>query len=128
MLEDKVDSFMNEVFNALKAVMGPHTRSLDVKHDEPGNFYVDTFHVMKNKKRLWFGGVQVKKNYVSYHLMPVYENPKLLENMSPELKKRMQGKSCFNFKSIDEKLFAELGRLTKRGLQDYRASGYLKKQ
>ena len=107
--------------------MEPHTRSLDVKHDEPGNLYVDTFHVMKNKKRLWFGGVQVKKNYVSYHLMPVYENPKLLENMSPELKKRMQGKSCFNFKSIDEKLFAELGRLTKRGLQDYRASGYLEK-
>jgi len=35
--------------------------------------------------------------------------------MSPELKKRMQGKSCFNFKEVDEKLFKELARLTKAG-------------
>jgi len=35
--------------------------------------------------------------------------------MSPELKRRMQGKSCFNFKEIDEKLFKELARLTKAG-------------
>ena len=118
---------MNEVYDALKDIMEPHTRSLDVKHDEPGYFYVDTFHVMKNKKRLWFGGVQIKKNYVSYHLMPVYVNPKLLETISPELQRRMQGKSCFNFKSIDEKLFGELGMLTKRGLQDYLAGGYLRK-
>jgi hypothetical protein len=40
--------------------------------------------------------VQIKKNYVIYHLMPVYLNPGLLEGMSPGLRKRMQGKSCFN--------------------------------
>jgi len=27
----------------------------------------------------------------------------------------MQGKSCFNFKEMDEKLFKELGRLTRAG-------------
>ena len=48
--------------------------------------------------------------------MPVYVNPKLLNNISPELKRRMQGKSCFNFKKIDESLFEELAVLTKRGL------------
>ena len=35
--------------------------------------------------------------------------------MSPELKKRMQGKSCFNFKEVDENLFKELATLTKAG-------------
>ena len=35
--------------------------------------------------------------------------------MSPELKKRMQGKSCFNFKEVDEQLFKELATLTKAG-------------
>ena len=116
---------MDDVYNALRNIMAPHVRSLDVKHDEPGNFYVDTFHVMENKKPLWFGGVQIKKNYVSYHLMPVYVNPSLLQDISPELKKRMQGKSCFNFKTIDSKLFKELSLLTKRGLHDYRAAGHL---
>ena len=118
---------MKEVFDALKALIEPHTRLLDIKRDEPGSFYADTFHVMKNKKPLFFGAVQAKKNYVSYHLMPVYVNPTLLDGVSQELKKRMQGKSCFNFKTVDEKLFKELGKLTKVGLQDYRKDGYLKR-
>ncbi len=44
--------------------------------------------------------------------MPVYVNPALLEAISPELRKRMQGKSCFNFKTIDMQLFEELAALT----------------
>jgi hypothetical protein len=47
--------------------------------------------------------------------MSVYASPALLKGMSPELKKRMQGKSCFNFKEVDEKLFKELAQLTKAG-------------
>lgn len=116
---------MKEVFDALRAIMEPCARSLDIKHDEPGNFYVDTFHVQKNKKPLWFGGVQIKKNYVSYHLMPVYVNPRLLEGMSADLKKHMQGKSCFNFKTVDERLFIELASLTRLAQEDYRKEGYL---
>jgi hypothetical protein len=34
--------------------------------------------------------------------------------MSPGLRKRMQGKSCFNFTKLDEELFAELAVLTER--------------
>jgi hypothetical protein len=34
--------------------------------------------------------------------------PKLLEGCSQQLRARMQGKSCFNFKTVDEALFAEL--------------------
>jgi len=116
---------MKDVYTALKQLMEPHSRLLDVKHNEPGNFYVDTYHVMKNKKPLWFGGVQIKKNYVSYHLMPVYLNPDLLSGISPLLKKRMQGKSCFNFKSIDKALFNELARLTESALEDYQKAGFI---
>ncbi len=116
---------MKDVFDALKEIMEPCTRSLDVKHDEPGNFHVDTFHVMKNRKPLWFGGVQTRKNYVSYHLMPVYVNPELLDGMSADLKKHMHGKSCFNFKTIDDQSFRELAELTERAVQYYRQAGYL---
>lgn len=116
---------MDDAFDALKAIMAPYAESLDVKHDEPGNFYLDTHHIMKNKKPLFFAAVQTKKNYVSYHLMPVYVNPELLSDMSPDLKKHMQGKSCFNFKTIDEPLFHELVQLTERSYRDYQASGYV---
>ena len=56
------------------------------------------------------------KNYVSYHLMSVYMRK---VEMSPELRKRLQGKACFNFATVDEKLFGELAKLTASGLKDY---------
>jgi hypothetical protein len=49
------------------------------------------------------GSVRVGKAYVSVHLLPLYMNPALNRNISPELKKRMQGKACFNFKTVPEK-------------------------
>jgi hypothetical protein len=47
--------------------------------------------------------------------MPVYMYPDLLDEISLELKKRMQGKSCFNFKAIDDAQVEELARLTAQG-------------
>ena len=54
--------------------------------------------------------------YVSFYLMGVYGDPKLLDTVSPELRRRMQGKSCFNFTTIDESLMAELEQLTARSI------------
>jgi hypothetical protein len=57
--------------------------------------------------------------------MPVYGNPKLLEEYSPQLRARMQGKSCFNFKSVDDALFAELDELTGASFAAFRRAGFL---
>ena len=102
-------------FQKLKAILQPYAPRLIVVHDTNENYYLDTPHVMKNKHRVFFGAVRTGKNYVSFHLMPVYASAELREKMSPELKKRMQGKSCFNFTTPDEKLFNELAKLTKAG-------------
>ena len=56
------------------------------------------------------------KRYVSFYLMGVYGDPTLLAGMSPELRRRMQGKSCFNFTKVDEPLFRELAEITKRSI------------
>ncbi len=53
--------------------------------------------------------------------MPVYYHPQLLDNISQELKKRMQGKSCFNFNDLDDNLFAELKSLTKSCYDKYKS-------
>lgn len=76
-------------------------------------------------REVWFGAVRIGKRYVSYHLMPVYACPDLLDSISPELKKRMQGKSCFNFTHMDEGLFQELDQLTKRGYERFKKQGLI---
>jgi hypothetical protein len=57
--------------------------------------------------------------------MPVYVKPELLDGISPELRARMQGKSCFNFKSVEPALFKELAKLTKAGYASYKAQGFV---
>jgi hypothetical protein len=79
----------------------------------------------KRKADIFFGAVQIKENYVSFHLIPVFVNPKLLEGISPELQKRMQGKSCFNFKEIDKSFLTELSDLTKKGFEFYKKNKML---
>jgi hypothetical protein len=76
-------------------------------------------------REVWFGAVRIGKNYVSYHLMPIYVFPDLLEGLSPGLKRRMQGKSCFNFTRTDEQLFQELDELTDRGYERYKSEGWI---
>ena len=104
-----------EVFAKLKAIFAPYRRKMDVAQDTNKYYLLNTRHIMKNRQPLCFGGVRLGKAYVSFYLMSVYACPDLLKEMSPELKKRMQGKSCFNFREVDEKLFKELAKLTKAG-------------
>jgi hypothetical protein len=78
-------------------------------------------HPTKPKEPMWFGGVKAGKAYVSYHLMPVYTHPALAASISPALKKRMQGKSCFNFQAADPALFEELEALTREAAALYAA-------
>ena len=113
------------VFDRLRRILRQHSKDLVVVIDTTDNYYLDTAHIMKNKKPLNFGSVRIMKNYVSYHLMPIYVFRKLLQDASPELRKRMQGKSCFNFSSVDETLFSELSALTVAGLAEYRNVGYV---
>ena len=105
----------NVIFRRLKAIFKPYAKKMDIAADSQTYYLLNTRHILKNKQPLCFGGVRLGKNYVSFYLMSVYACPQLLKGMSPELKKRMQGKSCFNFKEVDEKLFKELDKLTKAG-------------
>jgi hypothetical protein len=92
--------------------------------DQPDLYNLETQITGPGSKKIWFGKVEIGKAYVSYHLMPVYMYPDLLEEISPALKKRMQGKSCFRFTQADESLFTELEELTRRSVATMRERGY----
>jgi hypothetical protein len=66
-------------------------------------------------------GTRMGKRYVSFYLMTVYARPELMDKMSPELRRRMQGKSCFNFATVDERLLGELEALTARSIEGHAA-------
>jgi hypothetical protein len=121
------DDDFQKTFKQLKAIFKPYAAKMLVVHDTDTNYYLDTHRVMKNKHRLFFGAVRIGKAYVSFHLMPVYASSELHETISPELRKRMQGKSCFNFRTPDQKLFQELAQLTKAGFEKFNDPKFLQK-
>lgn len=105
------------VFETLKAILKPYAKNLTITADTSDAYSLDGPYSEKYKKALFFGAAQIKKNYVSFYLMPVYMFPELLKGMSPELKKHMQGKSCFNFKKVEPDLFKELTQLTRLSVE-----------
>ena len=110
---------LRAVFERLKQIFAPHEKKMDVAQDTPNMYLLNARYIMKNKQPLNFGGVRLGKNYVSFYLMSLYTSPDGMKTISPDLKKRMQGKSCFNFKIVDEKLFKELETLTKTGAKQF---------
>ncbi len=123
-MKNQTNDFIS-TFNSLKAILKKYENSLRVIADTNENYCLNAGYDEKRKVDIYFGAVQIKKNYVSFHLMPVYVNPALLEGISPELKKRMQGKSCFNFKAPDKILLTELSMLTKNGFEFYKKNKML---
>src|SRR5437764_11720207 len=103
------------VFGRLKAISEQYEKKMDIAQNTDKMYLLNTRYLLKKNYPLMFGGVRLGKNYVSFYLMSVYACPDEVKTMSPELKKRMQGKSCFNFKEADAKLFKELKALTKAG-------------
>jgi hypothetical protein len=121
---DRADSFAAAFFG-LKRIFAPYAKHLNVNADTRTRLYLETKAPSYKGKPLFFGAVISGRAYVSFHLMPLYWDESLGKKLSPELKKRMQGKSCFNFTGPDPALFRELAKVTAAGFALYRGKNLL---
>jgi hypothetical protein len=118
------------IFASLRAVLEQQRGPLVVSADIPSRYTMvgtkpSPFPQHKGAP-MWFGEVKIGKAYVSLHLLPLYMNPPLLEKVPPGLKKRMQGKACFNFKAAPSpELLAELQQLVEAAIKDWTAKQLL---
>ena len=110
------------VVQRLRGRLEPSGRRMHVSGDAEGMYSVERAPAGERNPGTWFGSVRRGKSYVSIYLMPVYADPSLMDGASPELKRRMQGKSCFNFKRVDERLFGELEDILQRGFEQTAAA------
>ncbi len=118
------DGDFNAVFIELRKILEPYTPKMRVIEDTSTRYTLLAGYSEKLEKDIWFASTVIHKSYVSFYLMPIYMNAPLQASVSPALKKHMQGKACFNFKSMEPELFGELQALTKKGCSDFRRLGY----
>jgi hypothetical protein len=108
---------LQQTFDTLRGILAHHESRLRVLVDKPGDYQVASPTRRDRIGRpLFVAAAQIKKNYVSFHLMPVYVDRELHKSISAGLRKRMQGKACFNFTTVDAEQLKELAALTKKGL------------
>lgn len=119
----KSDDFAS-LFADLKAMLQRHSKGMRVATDKPADFVLETEKAILRGRPMYFAAVQIKKNYVSFHFVAVYCNPALKVSLSPELKKRMQGKGCFNFIKPEPELFKELEELVARGAEFFQTADW----
>ena len=123
-----------DVFNRLKTILQKQAGNYSIRPDtavsfgiqgKPGPATLKVWGGKMKKPVMPVAWIEIGKNYVSYHVMGLYTNTALQSKMSKELKARMQGKTCFNFKSINGPLFKELEQLTAIAISDFEKTGYV---
>lgn len=91
-----------------------------LSYEVPLETYPDTY----NKKPLSYIGLAAQKNYNSLYLMSVYQNPadhqELMDAFAAMGVKPKMGKSCINFKRLEQLPLGTIARLiAKTSVQDY---------
>jgi hypothetical protein len=104
----------------LREILLPYGGEYVITRDDPGGVTLEV-PGLEGKPWGYVAGTRVGKRYVSFYLMPVYASAELSDSVSAALAKRRQGKSCFNFTTLDEPLFVELERLAAAGIPGFRA-------
>jgi hypothetical protein len=124
---------LEPVFARLRQILAEHSGGLTVQADTaeryglaatPGPATLRAWRGEVRQEKLPVAWVEIGQKYVSYHLMGVAD-PKALLGCSDKLRARKQGRTCFNFQTVDETLFRELTGVTSRSLAGLRRAGYI---
>jgi hypothetical protein len=125
---------LQPVFAQLRRLLQMHAGDFAVSQDTPKRYGLEapagpaTLRAWGGKARLSripIAWVELRKNYVSYHLMGIEGNAKLIDSLSKPLRAHMQGKTCLNFKAVDEALFDELRDVTAESLRALKRAGFI---
>lgn len=118
-----------KIFKKLKKILEPYEASLRLKFDLKEKYELWTDKEVKiageNKKEIFFAGVTIQKNYVSFYFMPIYVEPELKQKLDPELLKLLKGKSCFHIKSIDQELENKINDALQKGYKLYQDNEFI---
>jgi hypothetical protein len=87
-------------------------------------YHLETLTRPDAKAHDFFAFVKPGTSFVSLYLKPVYTWPDLLDDISPALRKRLQGsRTAFSFAVVDEALLVELEALVERAFLRYSKTG-----
>ena len=80
---------------------------------------IEVLHRPGSKMHDWFAGVRPGKGTAKLMLLPIKSHPEVLEEISPQLRKRISGDALFTLKPGDEALLPELEQVVAKAFDAY---------
>lgn len=105
------------IFKMLKAILKKYEKRSVVEKDTETEYYLNSKNLDEKNRPIFFAAASINKISVSFYLMPIYCCPVLFKEISPGLRKRLHGKSCFRFTKIEPALFKELAALVQKSVK-----------
>lgn len=118
-----------EIYDELRKILSKHSPPLTVKADTSERYELSSVKDLvvegRKIKEMCFGGMVIQKNFVSLYFYPIYTHPQAFNDLPEELRRCLKGKSCFNFKKADSKLFKQIGKMAKDGFKLYKQEQWI---
>jgi len=111
------------IFARIRKQLLPYSKKMDLRVDKEGNFHLyivnDIELAGRMFKEVYFGGIAIKKTMVSFYFFPIYTHPQHF-SIPAAIQKNLKGKSCFNFKKLDDVQEKAIAELLKEGAAFYK--------
>ena len=112
-----------QIDNVLKEILKHHKDNLKIRHDNEKTFEVcGTKERMQGKQKVdgyYFASVMQKPKDVRLYFFPIYTHVSEFEDISPELRKCLKGKSCFHIKKVTPELEMDIKNMVQKGIDLY---------
>ena len=120
-----------QIFNKIKKALQKQVPPMVVAKDSQ-----DTFELIGNKPvpygskkeivpGMYFSSVVARKDMISFYFFPLYAEENFRE-LIPTMIHSLKGKTCFNFKKVEQVNEKELNALLKKGVQAWKENGYMR--
>jgi hypothetical protein len=117
------------IYDAVKPLLEKHVPPFVVIRDDGKRYELSSVKPVEiwGKKRpgVYFAAVMKKKNFVGFYLMTIYAQPGLVQDLGPELKKCLKGKSCFHITKADPVILKQIKKALVDGQRCYKKLGWV---
>ena len=125
------DETRKHIFDTVKSVLEKQSPPLVISKNS-----AEVFELIGNKPvpygskkqivpGMYFSSVVARKDMVSFYFFPIYYHEDDFKDLIPTLIKCLKGKTCFNFKKVEQVDEKELNALLKKGVQAWKKNGYM---
>lgn len=121
------------IFDKVKNILQKFTPPMAVSKNKESSVFelIGNIAVPYGSKKvmvpgMYFSSVVARKDMISYYFFPMYMREGDYDSLLVNSKKYLKGKTCFNYKKVEQVDEKELTAVLKKGIQQFKKDGFVK--